>query len=292
MRVTEARILDISSNAMVKARDAAATATTVESSGIAVAKPSDDLAKWTEAQRVDARNSESQQRGNAISTATTDLEATDNALSAIGTSLDSARVLATQAANGTMSADQRAAAAVSINALRDTIVGQANSKGADGQYLLSGSQSSLAPFDALGNYAGDSKTRAVGVSESASVTTSISGSILTSANGVNVVGVLNSLSQALASNDQAGITSSLDDLQTAVSQVAVGRETLGGSLSALQQADDARTSFELQLATRKNALVDVDAVAGATALAQAKNQLDTANSIASEVVAMTAPNRT
>lgn len=290
MRVTEGRMLELAADAMSKATDAAAQAQGVMSSGLRVALPSDDLAGWSEGQRTQVRSLESHARGTAIGRATDDLQTTDGALSSVASALSQARQLAVQMANGVQTAPNRAAAAAQINTLRDTIVAAGNTQDSNGTYVLAGSQgqSATAPFSAAG-YSGDAITRSMSVSETQTSSISVAGSVLTAASGVDIIGTLNALSAALASNNVAGIQASLASLQTATSQVAGARSSVGTAVSTLEAANGARSQFELHLATTHQRDVEADAITAASNLAATKNALESASAVAQQVVSLTDP---
>ena len=73
------------------------------------------------------------------------LQVTDSTLGEVVTQLTSAIGLATQAANGTLNASNQAAIATQVSAIRDGILGLANTS-YQGSYLFSGSQGSTRPF--------------------------------------------------------------------------------------------------------------------------------------------------
>jgi flagellar hook-associated protein 3 FlgL len=256
-----------------------------------VTKPSDDVAAWAEGQRVAARTAESSARGNSIATAHDKLEQTDGALAAISSLIEQTKSLAVQAANGTLSATDRANMAQAITGIRAQVLAQANVQASDGEYLLAGSKGGAAPFDAAGNYLGDTNQRSIETAQGGFSTVAVTGTIINSSTGVNVLTVLDSFATALASNNVAGIQNSIPDLTKAVQQVANGRQNVGDSIAALQVSDDARSSFELELSARHAKLIDLDPVQGATTLANAKNVLDTAAAVAAQVVEMVKPNR-
>ncbi len=291
MRITESRLLTLSGDHVSSARDKAGAAALAASTGTKVTKPSDDVAAWAEGQRTAARTAESSSRGSGIATAQDKLQQTDGALAAIGGLIEQTKALAVQAANGTLSAADRASMASAITGIRAQVLALANVQAPDGEYLLAGSRGGTAPFDAAGNYNGDANTRSIETAQGGFTAVSVTGNIISSGTGVNVLTVLDSFATALAANNVAGIQASIPGLTSSVSQIANGRQEVGNSLSTLLISDDARTSFELQLADRHAKLIDLDPVQGATSLVNAKNILDSAAAVAAQVVAMVKPNR-
>ncbi len=286
MRVTESRMMELSAAGMASARDRAAQAEQVMSSGVRVAQPSDDPVAWQEGERAAARTAMSQARGTAIGTATDHLQQTDTALSTIADALQSARSLAVEGANGALGPNEVAALASSVSALRDTVLAQANARDTDGEYLFAGSRGTTAPFSAAGAYSGDAATRSIELAEGQTAPVTVSGAALTSASGVDVLGVLSSLATALQGNNVAGIQQAIGDLKTATDQVSGARAQAGAALGELRSADNARGQLELTLNTLQSRDVDADPITAASNLAQAKAALDASQAVAQEIAAM------
>ena len=272
MRVTQSYMLEMASTAASNAQSKVATASAEVTSGVRVNVPSDDLAGWEEGERASIRQSESTARGSALTLATSKMQASDSALTTISTALTTATSLANEMANGTLNASERQAAANQVQALHDTVLAAANTVGPDGKPVFSGSQTTT-PFSSTNAFSGDSVEQTVEVSEGKSMTVGVSGSVLTAASGVDVLGTLSNLVTALNGNNVAGVQTSLADLQTATSQVQSAQAAVGSQESALNDASDARSSFELQLQTLQSSSVGDDTTTAATALAQAQNGL-------------------
>ncbi len=289
MRVTESRLIDLAQSGMAKANSELSNASTEMSSGMRVEKPSQDPASWADGMRVHVRQIISTGRGAAMDRAQEGLLNTDAALDTIGRTMSRARELAVQMANGALSSDERTAAANEVNQLRDTIISAADARGSDGQYLLAGTKSDLVPFAAAGSYAGDALTRSIETSETGTSAITVSGNVLTAAAGVDVLATLSSLSTALSANNVPAVQTTLDALATGISQIAGARTQVGTRLTTLASADTSRRTFELNLATIHTRDVEADPIAAASNLARAKQALDAAQTVASQLVQMTKP---
>jgi flagellar hook-associated protein 3 FlgL len=288
MRITESRMIELASLATSQAQQRVADASAQVSSGQRVQQPSDDPAAWAQAERLGVRSAESTQRGSAIASARGSLSATDGALATIASALAQAQALATQMANGTIDASQRGVAAVQVQSLRDTIVAAANALDGNGGYLLAGSQGGSPPFSSAG-YSGDGVQRQIEIAEGQSALVTISGLALTSSWGVDIIGTLNTLAGQLGANNAGGVSALLSTLEQANAQVSQARSTIGNQMSTLDAADQARQAFEQQLAQQRSTAVDADAVGAASSLAQAKNALDSAQTVAQLIVQLTQP---
>jgi flagellar hook-associated protein 3 FlgL len=282
MRITPQHIIELAAAATSRAQSAVADATSVASSGLRVAKASDDPAAWAAAQRDRVRQTLADGDGSAIATGRGTLEQTDGSLSTIAGIVAQARTLATQAASATYNASDRAALGTQVQGLFQAALAAANAQSGDGEYLLAGAKSTTPPFDANGNYQGDATARTVSASPQA---IGVPGSMLTAANGVDVLPELAKLATALSSNNVAGIQASLGTLTTATDQVSLARGRAGTGLAALSQADDARQQLSTHLDGVISDLVEADTVGAASSLARATQALDVSRAISTHVIA-------
>lgn len=290
MRITESRMMELAASQVADARDKAAQAQQALSSGNKVSAPSDDPAAWADGQRAAIRQTMSQGRGQAISMAVSSLQQTDSMLSQASSSLTQLGALATQGATGTLDATQRQGIAIQVRSLKEIAIDALNQQGVDGSYLLSGTKGNVAPFSATGVYQGDGTVRNLPVSESQSANGAVSGQDLTTANGgVDVLGVFDTLATALDANDVPGIQAALGTLQQAIGQLSTLHTQVGSRLTALQSADDARQSFEINLANQHAAAVEADPVTAASNLTRASTVLQSSQAAAQQIIAMLQP---
>jgi flagellar hook-associated protein 3 FlgL len=274
-------------DAVSKQREKAAEAGDQLTTGVRVTRPSDDIAAWAEGARARARQVMSEARGNAIGTSRDRLTSTENALDGVNGVLVSARDLATQLANGSYSAQDRADAVAQVQGLRAQALALANTQGPDGTYVLAGSASTTAPFDAAGNYVGDNQRVVVESGENHRQVGNLPGSVLTAAGGgIDVFATLDALATALGANDVAGIRDSLTPLTSGIAQLASARTDLGDRMAALNDADDARQSFELELASQQEHAIGADPVQAASQLAQTQQAFEAARTVAQQIIAM------
>jgi flagellin-like hook-associated protein FlgL len=181
---------------------------------------------------------------------------------------------------------QPAAVAGAVAGIRAEVLAAANTRGPDGTYVLSGSQSAV-PFTAAGAYVGDSVSQQIETGEGLRTTVSVTGTVLTAANGVDVLGVLDGLTAALQSNAVPGVQQAIGDLNTAIGQVSQARGAAGQDMTALDSAETARQGLEQRLAEIHSRTVETDPIAGAAALQRAQQALDVAKTVSSTIVAMT-----
>jgi len=282
--------MELAAAQVADSRDKAAQAQQVLSSGTKVAAPSDDPAAWADGQRAAIRQTMSQSRGQAISMAVSSLQQTDSMLSQTSSSLTQLGALGVQGATGTLDATQRQGIAIQVRSLKEVALDALNQKGPDGSYLLAGTKGNVAAFSAGGVYQGDGTVRNLPIAESASAPGAVSGQDLTTANGgVDVLGVFDTLAAALNANDVPGIQAALGTIQQAISQLSTLHTQVGSRLSALQNADDARQAFEINLANQHAAAVEADPVAAASNLTRASTVLSSSQAAAQQIIAMLQP---
>jgi len=287
MRVTESHLHDLATAGLGKARSDVASAAGQLSSGLRVARPSDDPAAWAEGLRADVRKQASDARAAAQAHARDELAATDGALGAVGDAVERALELATQAMNATYGASDRAGLAIAVGQLRDQAIAAANARGLDGSFLLAGSLSAAAPFATAApyGYGGDARARAVAINEAGSTAaSSLPGARLTTASGVDVIGTLDALATALGANNPAGIAAALTPLNAAVGQIALARAETGGHLQALDAAIDTERALGQHLVEVHVRTLEADPVKAADDLARGRDAMERAQAVASKIL--------
>ena len=286
MRITSGHIIDIAAAATQRAQSDVATATTIASSGLRVQQASDDPAAWAAAQRDKVRETLTDGRGQTISTARETLDQTDGALASISGIVSQARALAVQGANASYSASDRADLGTQVAGLFKQAIAAANAQGGDGEYVLGGTVSTTAPFDANGLYTGDANERQASVGEHNSSVMNVSGSVLTATNGVDVLPELQKLATALSTNDLAGIQAGVASLAKVTDQVGTARARVGTGLAALNDADAARQTLSTHLQSFVSSLVEADAVGSASNLARATQALGISQTVTAHVISI------
>lgn len=290
MRVTNMYMVTLAQQANEKNQSTVAQLSQEVSSGLAVSKPSDNPTAWIEAQRAKVEQTINDGTGQALQGGLEKINATDGALSTLSQLVSQAQSLAVEGASASVTSDARADAAQQVNGLLQSALAAVNTKDVDGTYLLSGTAVNTAPFEATGNYQGNSATTSVASSANGTSQDSLAGSALEAGtNSVNIIQTLGDLATALSGNDVTGIQTQLANLNTAVSQLATTRAQVGGMMSALQSAQSAQQSLSTTLTTSISGLVDADAVQSASNLAQASTALQVSQAVTSKVLALLQP---
>jgi flagellar hook-associated protein 3 FlgL len=220
MRVTDRMMFDAASLNAARSRDRAQAAMEEVSTGMRVVHPGDDPAVAAAMVRgkqvVDRLDAITQNAGRAGD----EVDAADNALQGLGNVLSRARELTVQMGNDTYSAADRAGAAIEIDALTRQAVTLMN-RDVNGRYIFGGDQDRSPPFDATGNYTGDTAVRQVevapGVLEDASVRADVA--VKGVGGGVDLFATLQALSTALSTNNGNSVRASLTSIDAATTQV-------------------------------------------------------------------------
>ncbi len=233
MRITDSMML--ATALLDESRNAQALSTVTEESatGNLINQPSDDPAGFGTLVSMDAQITILQGRSTAATAASNNLDAAGGALSSASDVLEQAGQIALVAASGTDDAGSRAAAAEEVNGLVQQMIQLANTQGADG-YLFGGTMTGSPPFDAAGNFSGNNGVTQVAVADGVVVNSNVSGAdAFTAAGGSNVIGDMQALAAALSTNNVAGITASIGQMQTDQAQVDAVMVQAGAASSAL-----------------------------------------------------------
>lgn len=291
MRITGNRIMDMAASNTARNQETVAARANEVSSGLRVAKPSDDPSAWSAAERAKLRKSLAEGSGKAVQVGREQLVETDAALATIGDVVSQARSLAVQGANATYNATDRAEIGAQVRALYTAALAAANRQSANGEYLLAGSASLAAPFDAAGTYVGDGNGRQIPAGEGVLQMSTLPGSYLTASRGVDVLPLLARVATALDTNDLAALRTGLGELETAVTQVASARTVTGGAMGVLDATIEARDALATHLSSEISRNVESDTISAASELAKASQSLEASRAVTSHIVALLDPSR-
>jgi len=174
--------------------------------------------------------------------ASTDLNLADSAMSGITDAITQAQVLATQAATGTLSADQRASIGKQLASIHDNLVSLANTRDSNGNALFGGTSATSAyTLDASGNavYTGTGSSESLPLSEGESVTRSMTGPEflnIKTAGGeqTDIMATIKALADALqggVADPAAAARGTLEALGTGLDSVSTAQTVVGTRLA-------------------------------------------------------------
>jgi flagellar hook-associated protein 3 FlgL len=259
MRITEAMTLNSVLRSESGAQERMARLSGQAASGLKVQQPSDDPAAFSSVVQQDARIGVVTARQGAATQAAGNLNLAESTLDQASTLVQQAQALAVQAANGTQSAQSRAATAAQVDGLRQQLLGLANTRGSSG-YLFGGTKTSTVPFDANANFMGNDGTTQVEIADGVLASSNASGAqAFTAAGGRDVFADLQALSTALSSNNTAGIQTAITSLGSSYNQVLSARIDAGERAGRLQSAGDAMSTALTQMQVMRAGVADIDA---------------------------------
>jgi len=246
------------------------------SSGKRINKPSDDPIGAAQILGLSESLKVTEQYQKNIDHARSRLELEDAALGSVGNALQRARELAVQGLNDTNGPEDRVAIAKEIRQLTDEVLGLANRKDANGEYLFGGFQGKNSPFSHDGSgtfsYTGDQGQRQLQVGPARQVADGDSGldvfmKIPVSGGGVeDVFSTLYKLATDLEAD--APDPASLDQIDAAMGHLLGFRATTGARLNALDSQKSINGALLDQLESTRSTVEDLDYAEAASRLSQ------------------------
>lgn len=283
MRVTDNMMSELQRSGVANARRRALEAQRVAQTGKRVEAPSDDPAAAAAARRRLAETERVRAMSRAAEGGVTGLDLVDGVLDSMSDAVAQARQLAVEAANGTLGAGERAQIGEQIAALRASVLGMTSTR-VDGRYVLNGMREDATPYDAAGTFVGDRNVREVEVAPGHRVPQSLAiGDVLSPAGGTDVLGALEALRVALATNDVAGIQTGIGAMETSTEQLADARGQVGTLMASMEMAKSLDDRLEQRLVAETSALVDADPFEAFSELQLASQALEQAVTIASRL---------
>lgn len=286
MRITETRMLRLMSSRTMDTQSSIAKAGTEVSTGVAVQRPSDDPVRWADGMRTKLSMGRRDMHESTVERARDNLTRVDSALTDLIDGVDRIRVLATLGASESYDAPGRTAAAIEIATRFDSMLASANVRSIDGEYLLAGSNSDVAPFDATGVYTGNDIARMIEVNDGTVQQAGVTGTVLTAAEGVDLFGTINAVRAALEANDPDQTRSLIDGLTASLEQLAYAQAETGVTANSLDQSLGVLDDLEVSLTQSFEGSIGADPIESATWLANLSNQLEASRVVSERIVSL------
>lgn len=249
--------------------------------GLAVQRASDDPVAVGPAQAMSAAVADqavwSENASAAVSLQTT----ADTALASVNDLLVRAREIAVAMAGDTVDTEARAAAAIEVRGLQETLRATANVQ-FDDRYVFAGRAWNTEPFAADGTYAGGTAPTEVRVGEDRWVQAGFDGSDVF-AGDADVFGALDDLAVALEADDATAVGASLDPLDASTRAVSAARGAIGVETQIAEDAAAVAEAMGVLFSERLDALVGADPVETYTRL----NELQSAYTATLQVAGST-----
>ncbi len=241
----------------------------VATTGLAINRPSDAPERLYEAHNMSKSAANQAQWGSNAGDAASHLQAMDQALTTGHDIIVRARELAVQMAGETVGAAERAAAAVEVRELQQSMLATANITFND-RYLFAGWEYDQPAFDSTFVYQGDANEPEARVGESRYIRVGLDGSQVFQGT-VDIFGTLENLAVALETNDQPTTFAQLDDLSAAVAQLSTWQGVVGSEQAAAEDAVAVTESMKVLFSDRLSDLIEADPVVAYMELGEAQN---------------------
>ncbi len=238
--------------------------------GKRVVAPADDPVAFTRAAVLRRADTAAQASQRGIDAASRRLTATDIALEGITNIVQRARELALAGSNGTLSAADRGILATEVTELRDQFSGLAEARGSDGERLFGGAAADRPAYGIDSNgvmvWQGAGPAPAVEVG-GALVASGIDGPQAFGSNDAatgaqDLFATLTSLQASLRQPDkvlrEAGMATTLDQLDSHVTRLATARATAGARLARLETEAERIAKSSLATQTDLSKLESLD----------------------------------
>jgi flagellar hook-associated protein 3 FlgL len=287
MRITEAmginNVLEAESRASQRLAQLAQNAAT----GKRVIQPSDDPAAYGSIVQRDGQIATVQGRSSAATTAAGDLDLAGTALDQAVTILQRARAIAVEQSNGTQDAAGRSNASAQVTALMQQLVALGNTRGSSG-FLFGGTKTASPPFDATGNYQGNTGVTHVEIADGVLAVSNANGAQAFSApGGRNVFADLQALSTALSTNNVSGVEASIGNIDASHQQVVAAEVDTGELADRMHSANDVMTSALTQLQTSRASVADADMASTLSNLQAAQTSYQAALQVNKQILSLT-----
>lgn len=232
------------------------------------------LARGERLAEIDQRNSD---------VASTDLALTDDALGSVANVVIRAQELATRAANGVLSPEQRASIGTEISNLQQSLLLVANGRDSAGHALFGG-QAAGAAYELVGGayaYVGTPTKDGVDLGEGQSVVPALTGpevfDIEVGGVQTDLFAVLGNLAAALQdpAGDQAGASrAALDGLAAGLDKVTTGQTVVGARMGWVELMDERRIATSELVAGEQETIGGADLAATMTRLQEVTTVLE------------------
>ncbi|MFC0267315.1 flagellar hook-associated protein FlgL [Kushneria aurantia] len=274
MRISTSMMFERSLNSMQSRQGDLARTGEQIASGNRIVSPSDDPRAASQALIVKQDQAIQSQFESSRTSATSALQAQENALQGVTDLLNQAKGKIVQASNGTLSDNDRMSVASDLEGIYNGILGLANGTDSNGNYIFSGSQGDTQPFvetdsegtPGVGNYQGDNRALNMQVDASRSMNVNSSGaqvfgegdsSILN--NLANAIETLRTPSDQITSEErQQALGAANSQIDSGSERVLNARTDLGTKLNELDVLGGLGTTRTINNSERISDLEDLD----------------------------------
>ena len=231
--------------------------------GLRVSVASDDPAAAAGLQVSQTESANVDQYTANTDVALSQVKTANSALSSVISLLSQAITLGTEGANGIATSIQKQDITSQVQGILSSVAAAANTA-FEGVAVFGGTAGLSAAFvvstSSPGGYAyqGNSSINTVQIGDTLSVQTNTPGSTIFTNPGNSVFGALSQLSAALASGNNAGISTATTSVTTALNYVSQQQAVYGNAINTLNSQDSYLSQEKVTLSSQQSSLVDVD----------------------------------
>lgn len=248
-------------------------------SGRRMLAPSDDPVAAARALDVSQAQALNERYGVNRQRATSALTEVEGVLASVTELIQDMKTTVTSADNPLISDANRASMATELQARYDLLLGLANKRDAQGNYIFSGYMTETAAFGAGGTYNGDGNKRLLQVDNARQMELNIPGDEVFQGGGQDLFQTLNDLIGLLNTPgvpDPTVLGGYNSDLTLALDNISTVRASVGTRLQELEALDYAGDDRNLQYAQELSGLQDLDYTQAVTELSKQQTILEAA----------------
>jgi flagellar hook-associated protein 3 FlgL len=253
MRVANRYIFESVKYNLANISEELSKANEIATTGKKINNLSDDPVGLTQSLTIQSDLAGIEQMGRNIDFGNSWLNASESALTSVETILSDTKALCVQMANGTIGADQRSAAAETVQNNLEEIVSLANANVA-GNYIFSGTKTDTIPFDQDGNYYGDNNGFAIKISKNSTIEIGNDGDAVFG----TLFNTLIDLKDALQSNDVDGIQDAMNNLDSHFDDISAKISDVGSKMNRMEIKNKIYQDLNFTNTERLSNLEDAD----------------------------------
>lgn len=241
------------------------------SSGLRVQRASDDPQAHQVAEKLKAQGARFEAMLKTNDQLVSGLDHADRMLANATTVVDEALRIAQQFSSDTFSGEQMAAAAKSIEGLKESLLEVANSK-FQGEHTFGGTSDQTPPYSATGILQGQTLSRVVEIAPREFVQTPVATDIFGDQN--NVFAVLDKISAALSLQDTNAVRGNLEPLKGFRAGIVGARQEIGHKLEVLDHAQGFLDALKTEATIDAGKATDADPAKAISNLLSISNTLE------------------
>lgn len=266
MRVSTSTLYDQGVRSMLQQQDGMFRLQQQLSSGKRIMTPSDDPIGAARAHELAQSISLNTQYTDNRYRAADSLQQVDSTLGGVSNLIQSVRTMAVAAGNPAFSDSERQMMATELRGHFDELLGLANTRDEQGNYLFSGFQGNTRPFEQTGGsvtYEGDQEQRLIQVSSSRQLPVSETGDAIFGPDGSNIFQTIDGFIGALETSSGGTVLSgavgtALQDLDSALDNVLTKRAAVGSRLQEIDTLQQIGEDTAIQYEQSLSRLQDLD----------------------------------